>query len=240
MNIILCGYNWAGCKALDNLISKGHNVFVYTHDNPNHVISLVDLCKRKEVPYSLEKIKINNLPFQPDIICSIYYQFIIDSSVIDVVRGKIFNLHPSLLPEYKGCSSLVWALLNGESFTGFTYHYITRQIDSGNILHQQKIKIEDFDTGLSLYYKAMFIALEYFNEVLEKVILGEEGVKQLDNSESLYYRRGAPYQCQLNNDWDIDKKERFVRALNFPPLPPAELNGENIWTYSQLEKFLNN
>ena len=86
--IILCGYNWSGCKALDLLLEDEYEVFVYTHESPWHVNNMVDFCKLKNINYSTEKITLNNLPFKPDHIISIYYRFLIQEDIINYVNGK--------------------------------------------------------------------------------------------------------------------------------------------------------
>lgn len=85
------------------------------------------------------------MPFVPDVICSIYYRYIIGNDVIETVDGRIFNLHPALLPKYRGCSSLTWAMINGEKECGYTYHYINKTCDIGDIIFQNKITIEEFE-----------------------------------------------------------------------------------------------
>lgn len=233
MKLILCGYNWAGCKALDLLTGDNHEVFVYTHLAPYHTNDLIYYCKKKGINYTTEKLSLSNLPFRPDMICSIYYQYIIPIEVIDLVAGKIFNLHPSLLPQYRGCSSTSWALINGERTIGYTYHYIDKQIDTGRIILQKELGIEDFDTGISLYYKMMYEALKDFKTALNLVVEGYKGEIQIGTGE--YYKRGAPNNCEIDRNWSIDKIDRFIRAMNYPPLPPAMFEGKEIRT---LDNFL--
>lgn len=228
MKVILCGYNWCGCKAIDILISQGHEVYVFTHENPYHVPSVINMCNKNGIDYSLNKISNSELPFAPDIICSIYYRHIIDRNVIDSCRGKIFNLHPSLLPKYRGCSSLTWALINNEKVAGFTYHYIDEGCDTGDILIQRSLKIEEWDTQQSLYMRAMFLSMEYFNEVFEMVARGVKGSPQTGLTS--YFPRGCPYDGQIDLSWDNEKIERFIRAMNHPPLPPARLGNELIYS----------
>ena len=233
--IILCGYNWSGCKALDLLLERNYEVFVYTHESPWHVNDLIEFCKYKKVNFSTEKIAINNLPFLPNIITSIYYRYIIDQEIINIVNKKIFNLHPSLLPEYKGCSSLTWAMINGEPYCGFTYHYIQKEVDKGNIILQVEEKIYEFDTQQSLYSRIMFKSLEHFNEALDMVIAGNPGKEQPNKGS--FYKRGCPHNGELNVEWDIDKQKRFIKAMVNPPLDPAKLKGKDIFSFDDLENI---
>lgn len=233
--IILCGYNWAGCKALELLLNRNYEVFVYTHESPWHVNNLIEFCNQKKVKFSTEKITLNNLPFVPNIITSIFYRYIIDEEVINIVNKKIFNLHPSLLPEYKGCSSLTWAIVNGETNCGFTYHYIEKEVDKGNIILQVEEKIYEFDTQQSLYSRIMFKSLEYFNEVLDMVIANNPGKKQ--PIKGSFYKRGCPHNGELNIEWDTEKQKRFIKAMIHPPLDPAKYKGKNIFSFDDLENI---
>ncbi len=233
MNVILCGYNWSGCKALDTLVAQGHEVFVFTHKNPSHIPSVIDHCQKLEVPYLLENISKARLPFNPDVICSVYYRYLIKKSVIDSCCGKIFNLHPSLLPRYRGCSSLTWAIINGESETGFSYHYIDEDFDTGSIIFQRPIKIEKWDTQQTLYLRTMFESMKYFQKAFNIVAAGIAGEPQ--TGESSYYSRGCPHNGEINSSWEIEYIARFIRALNFPPYPPARFAGKLIYT---IEEYL--
>lgn len=237
MKIILCGYNWAGCKALQLLLDGNHEVFVFTHTSPDYVHDLKTFCEKKKVPYSLQKITAGNLPFVPDLIASIYYRYIIQDEVIDLVKGKIFNLHPSLLPDYKGCSSLTWAMINGEKFAGYTYHYISNRVDSGNIILQERIAIEDFDTQQSLYFKVMFAALNDFEKAMKHVVSNDPGTVQVNSQRDRYYKRGCPYDGVLDESWPEEKAERFIRAMIYPPLPAARFKDMEIYTMDQYQNL---
>jgi UDP-4-amino-4-deoxy-L-arabinose formyltransferase/UDP-glucuronic acid dehydrogenase (UDP-4-keto-hexauronic acid decarboxylating) len=235
MKVILCGYHWTGCKALELLLEKNCEVYVYTHKTENYIADLEGLCIKKNIGYTFDKINVDNLPFAPDIICSIYYRYIIDRKVINAVNGKIFNLHPALLPKYRGCSSLTWAMINGEHECGFTYHYIDEGCDTGDIILQKTVKIEDFDTQLTLYNRVMFESMDYFLEVLEMVVKGCAGKPQ--EGVSSQYKRGCPMDGKITDSMDDDIKERFVRAMCYPPYPAAKYNDKEIATLSDLKKY---
>ncbi|RKD12403.1 formyl transferase [Pelobium manganitolerans] len=226
--VILCGFNWTGCKALRLLLENNYEVFVYTSPSPNYVNNLAVYCEENNVAYSFEKISLENIPFKPLFIASIYYRYIIAEPIIAYASGKIFNLHPSLLPDYRGCSSLTWAMINGEKRCGFTFHYINKGVDTGNIILQKEMLIEDFDTQVTLYNRVMFESMKYFNEVVKQVLAGDPGYAQPDADESKYFKRGCPHQGIIADDWNIAKKKRFVRAMLYPPLPEARYNNGEI------------
>jgi methionyl-tRNA formyltransferase len=226
MNVILCGYNWSGCKALSFLIKRRYNIYVYTTKSPFFLADLEQMCIDMKIPHSLEKIEYNNLPFKPDIICSIYYPFIIGLDIIKYTNYKIFNLHPSLLPRYKGCSSLTWAMINGESEIGYTYHYINEKVDEGNIILQKKMNIESWDLQSTIYNRVMFEALCDFETVFDLVLISYPGFNQTLGGE--YYKRGCPYNGEIDDSWDESMVKRFIRAMIYPPLLPAKYKDTQI------------
>ena len=180
--------------------------------------------------YTVKKISIKNLPFKPDLIISIYYRYLIEEDIINYANSYAFNLHPSLLPKYKGCSSITWAMVNGEKYCGFTYHYLTKDIDSGNIIFQAKEKIYDFDTQ-EAYITELCLALDSFNKVIRLVSEGYEGSPQ--EGENIF-SRGCPFNGEIDPSWELSKKRRFIRAMIYPPYPPAKYKGNTINTIDDL------
>lgn len=235
MNIILCGYHWSGCKALELLVKQGHHIFVFTHKNPYHVPSLTEYCQKINIQYSLENISKVELPFKPDIICSVYYRYLIRKNVIEACNNKIFNLHPSFLPKYRGCSSLTWAMINGEKEVGFTYHYIDESCDSGNIIFQKLLIIEEWDTQETIYTRVMFESMKYFEYSLELVNNEYSGIPQ--EGEATYFARGCPYGGQIDPEWNIQLKERFIRAMIYPPYPVAKLHEKEVFDLNSLNNI---
>ena len=78
---------------------------------------------------------------------------ILSKNFIKKFDGKIINIHPSLLPKYKGLNTHRKAIVNEDKFAGCTVHYVTEKLDSGKIIMQKKIKVTTKDNEVSLAKK---------------------------------------------------------------------------------------
>ncbi|MEZ6131814.1 MAG: formyltransferase family protein [Planctomycetaceae bacterium] len=237
MKVALCGYNWIGCHCLRRLLDAGHDVAVFTHESPYHINSLLEYALKSGVDVTTEPIATGRLQTKPDILCSVFYREIIPRDVLQTVEGKAFNVHPSLLPEYRGCSSLTWAMINGESEVGYTYHYLTQDVDRGDIILQRPILVEDFDTQQSLYERVMFEAAKDFMPAFSLVTENISGIPQ-PRGVGQHYRRGCPHGGQIDPTWNDEKVERFVRAMIAPPLPVATYCGTPIRTFREYRQIV--
>mgnify|MGYP001382931374 FL=1 len=99
----------------------------------------------------LELIKKENIKF----ICLAGFMKILSKNFIKKFDGKIVNIHPSLLPKYKGLNTHFKAIDNKDKFTGCTVHYVSEKLDSGKIILQKKIKITAKDNPTSLAKKVL-------------------------------------------------------------------------------------
>ena len=88
-------------------------------------------------------------------ICLAGFMKILSKDFIKKFEGKMINIHPSLLPKYKGLNTHSRAINNKDSFTGCTVHYVTAKLDSGKIILQKKIKITEKDSVSSLTKKVL-------------------------------------------------------------------------------------
>ena len=88
-------------------------------------------------------------------ICLAGFMKILSSKFIKQFNGKIINIHPSILPRYKGLNTHSRAIQNKDKFSGCTVHYVTEKLDSGKIIMQKKIKILKKDTPSSLARKIL-------------------------------------------------------------------------------------
>ncbi len=89
------------------------------------------------------------------LICLAGFMKILSKNFINKFKGKIINIHPSLLPKYKGLNTHKKAIENNDKFAGCSVHFVTAKIDSGKIIMQKKVKIKKNDTVDSLAKKVL-------------------------------------------------------------------------------------
>ena len=103
---------------------------------------------QKKILLELEKNKIN-------LICLAGFMKILSKNFINNFNGKILNIHPSILPKYKGLNTHKRAIKNKEKYSGCTVHYVNSKLDSGKIILQKKVKIGKNETAISLSKKIL-------------------------------------------------------------------------------------
>jgi phosphoribosylglycinamide formyltransferase-1 len=103
-------------------------------------------------------------------ICLAGFMKILSKNFIKKFKGKIINIHPSLLPKYKGLNTHQRVIKNNENFSGCSVHYVTTKLDSGKIIMQKKVKISRKDTAISLRKKILKKEYQLYPAALKKII----------------------------------------------------------------------
>lgn len=111
--------------------------------------------------------KLSNL--SADLIISIFFPQVLKSRVLESVRFGCLNMHPSLLPAYKGLHPVFWALACSESYIGMSVHLMQLKVDCGQILLQKKIEVLERDTEHSLYVKSCVIGAELLTQIVDRL-----------------------------------------------------------------------
>lgn len=139
----------------------------------------------------------------------------------------LYNIHFSLLPQYKGCHTSVLPILNGERETGVTLHKIRAGIDTGEIIDQEKVWIEENDNSLDLYEKLIVAGTKIVIKNLTLLLKGQVIFQKQPKEKSTYYSLTAVDYKNLKLDtnktaWEIKKQ---VRAFAFRPYQLLGWNG---------------
>ena len=113
----------------------------------------------------LNELKKNEINF----ICLAGFMKVLSKNFIKNFQGKILNIHPSLLPKYKGLNTHERAIKNGEKFSGCTVHYVSSKVDSGRIILQKKVKIFKGETPKTLRNKILIQEHKLFPKAITKI-----------------------------------------------------------------------
>lgn len=151
--------------------------------------------------------------FEPDVVFCAGFPWKIPAGALSVPTHGIVNGHPSLLPRYRGPSPVAWAIRNGETEIGFTFHYMDAELDTGNILAQARIRLEDEHSWEELTPKLAQAVGEVLPQVLERVERGDPGDPQPAGGE--YFSFFEPEYAWIDRSKPADEIARQVRAWRF-------------------------
>lgn len=153
------------------------------------------------------------LEVNPDIIITCAYGQIIPKILLDLPKHKCVNVHASLLPKYRGGAPIHASILNGDEYTGITIMYMAEGMDDGNIITQEKVKIDDNDNINTLSDKLSDLGAKLLIKTLPSILDGTcDSIKQNESDVTFAYTiKRKDEQLDFNNNYkDIFNK---VRAL---------------------------
>ncbi len=153
---------------IDLVISNNKNakglLYSYQKKIENRVINFRNQkLSEKKILNILNKKKIK-------LICLAGFMKILSKKFIQKFDGIILNIHPSLLPKYKGLNTHKRVLLNKENYSGCTVHYVTSKLDSGKIIIQKKVKISKYENEITLKKKILKLEHIIYPQALKKII----------------------------------------------------------------------
>lgn len=173
-------------------------------------IEVLQPAKIKNNTELLEKIKSK----QPDVLCIVAYGKILPKEFIEAPKFGTVNVHGSLLPKYRGAAPIQWAIINGEKTTGITTMYINEEMDEGNMLLKEEVKIGEDETLGELWQKMAKVGGNLLVKTLEQIENGT--IKEVPQTGEATY---APMleKAQAKIDWYSKKAleiKNLVRGLN--------------------------
>ena len=128
---------------------------------------IIDYSKKRQAEHKILRYLIKN---KIDLICLAGFMKILSSSFIRKFKKPILNIHPSLLPKYKGLNTHRRAIKNKDKFSGATIHLVTPKLDSGKIILQKKVRISKADTEQTLAKKILKIEHKLYPSAIEKIL----------------------------------------------------------------------
>ncbi len=157
--------------------------------------------------------------FKCDIFVVVAYGKLIPEKIFNIPPLGTINLHPSLLPDYRGAAPIQWALINGEEKTGVTVQKISRELDAGDILMQDEIDVSLDMTAADLYDIVLPLGAEMLKNTMAG--LGDGTIEPLpqDHSKATYCGKIDTETTRINWEDDPLSIHNLVRGLN--PRPAA-------------------
>ena len=140
---------------------------------------------------------------------------------------KLYNIHFSLLPAYKGMYPSVWPILNGEKYVGVTLHEIDQGIDTGDIIAQKRFRLLPRETSFSLYIRLLDEGTKLVIKHIESLINNQYKSYPQSLDGSSYYSKTSIDYANLIVDLNVTatQLDRQIRAFYFPPYQVAQVYG---------------
>lgn len=230
MRIVLAGNERIGYECLKILLQENQQVVAVITDKNNQKSKL----ENRRIKYlasqsGLKLLEVEDIndpgllrelrSLAPDVLFNMALLHIYKAPVLAIPRLGCINFHPGPLPRYGGSNGWVWAIINGETEYGVTYHFMNERVDAGDIVAMQRFPIGKDDTGLSLLMKCYDQGASLFRKVLGDVSAGNiVSVSQEPRNRSYFYNR-IPYDGIIDTGWHAVRIRDFVRALDFSPFP---------------------
>ncbi len=227
MKAVVFAYNNMGYCGIEALLHHGFDILaVFTHaDDPQENIyfkSCARLAAQHDIPvyapqnvnHPLWQEKIAGM--RPDVIFSFYYRKLLGAEILALAPLGAFNLHGSLLPRYRGRAPINWALVNGETETGVTLHWMLVAPDAGDIVAQRGVSIDPDDTAASLGDKLVLQASEMLDEALPQIAGGRAMRVPQDEAQASYFGGRSAADGELNWHSSATQCHNLVRAVTQP------------------------
>jgi len=156
----------------------------------------------------------------PDLIWVNSYSMIVRDDVMSLARLGGINIHAALLPKYRGCNPLQWAIINGERHAGVTLHEMTSGLDEGPVIDQRTVPILLEDTWLTVRDRVKTATDDLIRSNIQNVLSGQWTKTGQDDARVSYGRRRTKEDGEFSWQDSVLAICNKIRAL-LPPLPPA-------------------
>lgn len=235
--ILKAGYDVVGVVTTPDK-QKGRGLQVAQSALKQFVIKYNEETKRKIPIFQPEKLRDDSFiealrELNADLFIVVAFRML-PESVWQLPKLGTFNLHASLLPKYRGAAPINWAIINGEKESGVTTFMIDHQIDTGNILLQEKCLITENETAETLHDKLMnigsLLVIKTIEGLKNNTIAPTPQQGEITNAPKLNREN-----CKINWSDSADKIKQLVRGLS--PYPAAYSNMVKIGDYQQSIEF---
>lgn len=251
MKIIFMGTPDFAASALEKIVEAGHEItlVVTQPDKPKGrsgelQVSDVKACALKHgfPVFQPERIKLpENVAYlkkyEADIYVVAAFGQILSQEILDIPKFGCVNIHASLLPKYRGAAPIQQAIIDGEKTTGVTIMQMAAGMDTGDILLQREIPIDDNETGGGLFDKLSELGAELIVEALPKIERGELTPVMQDEKLATKCGKLSKNMGKIDFNKNAITIRNLVRGLNPWPSAYTRLDGKmlKIWSADAID-----
>lgn len=191
--------------------AQSNGIPVFTPGDPNR-------------PTFIDEIK----KIQPDLFLLSSYGHILNSTLLSIPRFGGINIHPSLLPRYRGAAPIQRALMAGETTTGVSVIFMDEKVDHGHIIFQKKLAIDHDDTYGTLMNRLRAMTIEHINTLISDVEHGACERSPQDHTQKSYAPKVTKEETMINWANNTEEIRNLIRALSPHPAARTMFRGDEI------------
>lgn len=226
MSLVFIGTVETSYNALDELIKRNIEInAVFTMDKNDYNTDFFPLRKLAEESnikvYSFKNINDSNnvkiiKKITPDVIFAIGISQIIKPNILEIPKYGCIGFHPTLLPKDRGRAAIPWTILKEKNETGATLFYMTEGMDDGNIIAQEKIKVEPRENARTLYDKVNKNLRKIISENIFDILNNNVKTIKQNEDEATFCLKREPKDGLINWDNTAKNIDKLVRATTDP------------------------
>ena len=154
------------------------------------------------------------LGFNADAAVVVAYGLILPQEILDGTKLGCINIHPSILPQWRGAAPIQRSIINGDKETGITIIKMDRGVDSGDMICQEKLSLNGTETYKNLAEKLSEIGTEILIKTLKNIRDGNVSLNPQDNDLATYAKKIDKVECEINWQNSAEDIERKIRGLS--------------------------
>jgi methionyl-tRNA formyltransferase len=230
VNVHLFATDISGLRLLEEAGGAIRASCVIVPANRRGAAKIAELEKKAQTPVFVHERGMalpEGLPNADAAISWLYSQIIRETDLRRYPRG-VLNMHGGKIPEYRGANVLQWAIINGESELGITWHELVKEVDAGPIWAECAIDMPAEATALEMRTRMIEAGLELFETAWRRFVTRDYTPRLANLDSGKIWPSRKPEDGRIEADWREQKVHDMVRAL-CPPWPPATVFVDNAW-----------
>lgn len=236
---LVSGLDHTETPVLQALIDAGYEICAVvandsgTRSRKRRALEVAELARKHDIPVHLPDRPMDIYDelrsYGADAAVLVAYGRIVPQKIIDLFPFGIINIHPSLLPTYRGPSPIESAIANGDESTGVSIMSLTAKMDAGPVYHQVEFNLPKYETAPHLSQKLASLAATELIAALPKILDGSLKPTPQDESKATYCQLISKEDARLNpSTQTAEQAERLVRAYKAYPRARLKVSGHDI------------